>query len=85
MDTLGWILVQTGEADRGADILKQASEIAPNAGDILYHRAAALERTGRRDEARKELEKLLASAHKMQGFSTRKDAEALLDQIKSGG
>jgi tetratricopeptide (TPR) repeat protein len=85
MDTLGWILVQNGEADRGAEILKQASEAAPNAGDILYHRAAALERTGHRAEARKELERLLASADKLQGFSTRKDAEALLDQLKSGG
>ncbi len=85
MDTFGWILVQNGEADRGAEILKQASEAAPNAGDILYHRAAALERAGHRDEARKELEKLLASADKLQGFSTRKDAEALLDHLKNGG
>ncbi len=85
MDTLGWILVQNGKADRGAEILKQATEAAPNMGDILYHRAAALEKAGHREEARKELEKLLASADKMQGFSTRKDAEALLDHLKSGG
>ena len=84
MDTLGWILVQTDDPNRGLDLLKKAADAAPNQGDIRYHMAAGLQRTGRTDDARKELEKLLASGDELQNFSTKADAEALLKQLKGG-
>ena len=84
MDTLGWILVQTDDPNRGLDLLKKAADAAPNQGDIRYHMAAGLQRTGRSDDARKELEKLLASGDELQNFSTKADAEALLKQLKGG-
>jgi putative PEP-CTERM system TPR-repeat lipoprotein len=85
MDTLGWILVQGGDAKRGMELLRKAVEAAPTQGDIRYHMAAALQRSGRADDARKELEKLLAGGERMENFSTKADAERLLRQLKGGG
>ena len=84
MDTLGWILVQSDNASRGLELLRKASDAAPNQGDIRFHMAAALHRTGRAEDARKELEKLLASAAEMQNFSKKADAEALLKELGGG-
>lgn len=51
VDTLGWILVQTGENDRGLTLLEKASAQAPQASDIRYHFAVALNRVGKRHRA----------------------------------
>lgn len=58
MDTLGSILVDGGQSDRGLELLGRASELAPNAYDIRMHFAKALIKAGRKDAARKELEVL---------------------------
>jgi putative PEP-CTERM system TPR-repeat lipoprotein len=58
MDTLGSILVDTGDTARGLELLGRASELAPNAYDIRLHFAKALIKAGRKDAARKELEPL---------------------------
>jgi putative PEP-CTERM system TPR-repeat lipoprotein len=58
MDTLGWILVESGQSDRGLELLGRASELAPNAYGIRLHLAKALIKAGRKDAARKELEVL---------------------------
>jgi putative PEP-CTERM system TPR-repeat lipoprotein len=84
MDTLGWILVESDDAQRGFDLLKKAVEAAPNQGDIRYHMAAALQRQGRKEDARRELEKLLADNADMVNFTLKSDAEKLLKQLTGG-
>jgi putative PEP-CTERM system TPR-repeat lipoprotein len=78
MDTLGWIYVEKGQPERGMALLRSASELAPTQGDILYHYAVALHKTGRTSEARRELEKLLRSE---QRFGKEKEARQLLRSL----
>lgn len=79
-DTLGWALVQEGaEVARGVRLLREASEKAPQSGDIRYHLAAGLERLGRRDEARKILEPLILGKA---SFSEREAATKLWERLK---
>jgi putative PEP-CTERM system TPR-repeat lipoprotein len=78
IDTLGWLLVQNGETNRGLVLLQEAATKAPHLPDIRYHMAAALEKAGRREEARKELEHLLKSS---KTFDERDKAVALRKQL----
>jgi putative PEP-CTERM system TPR-repeat lipoprotein len=78
IDTLGWLLVQNGETNRGLLLLQEAATKAPHIADIRYHLAVALDKTGRRDEARKELDRLLKSG---KTFPERDKAEALRDRL----
>lgn len=77
-DTLGWLLVLNGETNRGLVLLQEARMKAPHIPDIHYHMAAALEKVGRREEARKELNRLLKSN---KAFTERKKAEVLQAQL----
>lgn len=74
IDTLGWLLAQHGDTNRGLVLLQEAVTKAPHIPDIRYHMAAALEKAGRPDEARKELDRLLKSS---KSFPERDKAEAL--------
>jgi putative PEP-CTERM system TPR-repeat lipoprotein len=58
MDTLGWILTQSGQNERGLELLGRAAELAPNAHEIRLHFAKALIQAQRKGAARKELEAL---------------------------
>lgn len=78
MDTLGWILVRKGRFEDGAKLLEKASELVPDQGDIAYHHAVALNKSGRTREARRKLRKLIGSGIK---FSELKEAEALLKEL----
>ena len=60
MDTLGWLLVEQGNTQRGLPLLQKAVALAPQASDIRYHLAVGLSRSGDKSGARKELDKLLA-------------------------
>jgi putative PEP-CTERM system TPR-repeat lipoprotein len=73
-DTYGWILIETGELERGLQILQQANRAAPENADIRYHLAAALARSGNTSGARQLLEETLSSA---QPFAERAAAERL--------
>lgn len=74
LDTLGWILVDGGDAARGVAHLRKASARAPAAPDIHYHLAAGLKKTGDLDGARKELAVLLQGDMR---FAQADDARAL--------
>jgi putative PEP-CTERM system TPR-repeat lipoprotein len=74
-DTLGWILVEQGQLPRSLDLLAKAAAQAPKHGLIRYHYGVALARSGRKVEARKELQAAIASG---QSFPELEDAKALL-------
>lgn len=61
-DTLGWMLVERGNAERGLELLQKAVTDMPKATEPRYHLARALVKTGDRTKARQELEKLLANS-----------------------
>lgn len=77
MDTLGWILVEQNQLDRAVPLLKKASELAPQAGDIRYHYAVALQKKGDKAQARKETQAALAGT----AFPQADEARALLKQL----
>ena len=58
MDTLGMILVGSGQTERGLELLGRAAELAPDAHQIRLNFAKALIKAERRAAARKELEQL---------------------------
>ena len=58
-DTLGWILVEQGQAPRGLELLRKAVAKPPKVASIRYHYAVALARTGDNIQARKVLEDVL--------------------------
>jgi putative PEP-CTERM system TPR-repeat lipoprotein len=78
MDTLGSILVDTGDTPRGLELLGRASELAPNAYDIRLHFAKALIKAGRKDAARKELEVLAKLDNRL---PVQREAAALLSGL----
>jgi Tfp pilus assembly protein PilF len=77
-DTLGWLLVQYGDTNRGLVLLQEARVKAPHIPDIHYHMAVALYKSGRTGEARKELDRLLRTG---QAFPERVSAIAFRDYL----
>jgi predicted Zn-dependent protease len=78
LDTLGWILVQTGSVNEGLGILQQATVKDPRSGDLQYHYAAAMAKAGKLEDASARLRALLATSP---DFSSRKEAEELLERL----
>jgi putative PEP-CTERM system TPR-repeat lipoprotein len=78
MDTLGWMLVEQGNTARGLPLLQKASGLAPNAPEIRYHLAVGLNKSGDKQGARKELDKLLADN---KPFAQIEEARALLKTL----
>lgn len=60
-DTLGWMLVERGDAKRGTELLAKAVAAAPNAHEIRLHYAKALLKTGDKAGAKRELEAVAAA------------------------
>jgi len=77
-DTLGWILVEQGQAPRGLELLRKALVKAPKAASVRYHHAVALARTGKKAEARQEIEKLLKDTP---NFAEAEAARAVLKSL----
>jgi putative PEP-CTERM system TPR-repeat lipoprotein len=80
-DTLGWIMVEKGDAAGGIKFLQLAAEASPNSPDIQYHLAAALNATGKKSDATELLKKTMAMGKDFEG---KKDAQALLDKLSKG-
>lgn len=78
MDTAGWVMIHNNEVSEGLVLIQEAAMRAPHIAEIRYHLAVALDRAGHRNEARKELERLL---HSGRVFSQMKEARELLDQF----
>jgi putative PEP-CTERM system TPR-repeat lipoprotein len=78
MDTLGWMLIEQGNTARGVPLLQKAGGLAPDALEIHYHLAVGLNKSGDKQGARKELEKLLAQN---KPFSQIAEARALLKTL----
>jgi putative PEP-CTERM system TPR-repeat lipoprotein len=78
IDTLGWILLQQGRTDEALLLLRDARLRAPENPEIRYHLALALEKSGRRKEAREELAEALRSGVPFEGIEEAKQLERLL-------
>ncbi len=79
-DTLGWILAEQGDAVSAAKYLAQASASQPADSTIQYHYAVVLSKTGKADQARDVLQKLLKLNTEPE---TKSQAQLLL--VKLGG
>ena len=59
IDTLGYLLIETGNTSRGVELLRQAVSLAPKASEYRLHLAEALSKAGDKGAARKELDIVL--------------------------
>jgi Flp pilus assembly protein TadD len=80
-DTLGWILAEQGDAAGAAKYLAQASASQPSDGTIQYHYAVVLSKTGKADQARDVLQKLLKLVIQP---DTKSQAQLLLAKLGGG-
>jgi predicted Zn-dependent protease len=58
---MGWLLIENGQLNRGLELLKNASNKAPQAASIQFHYAVGLARSGDHPQAKKVLQRTLAS------------------------
>jgi putative PEP-CTERM system TPR-repeat lipoprotein len=78
MDTLGWMLAEQNNAARAVPLLQKATGLAPKATEIRYHLAVALQKSGDKQGARKELNALLSANTP---FPQQEQARALLNTL----
>jgi tetratricopeptide (TPR) repeat protein len=82
LDTLGWMLVQLGELERGLAHLRDAVARDSRIPTIRYHLAVALQEYGNIEAARAELRRALAMEAP---FPEREDARRRLQLLESRG
>ena len=80
-DTLGWLLVKTGNPAQGLRYLRNANLRAASNKNIRFHIASALVDLGRKSEAQQELKSLVDSG---ENFGDMADAKALLERLRTG-
>jgi putative PEP-CTERM system TPR-repeat lipoprotein len=61
LDTLGWILVQRGDARRGLEMLNKSLAQMPKSPAVRYHYSVALAKTGNKTQAKQELEQVIGT------------------------
>jgi hypothetical protein len=79
LDTIGVLLVSSGDTSKGLEYLTRAVALVPDRNDIRLNYAKALVKAGKKDEARKELTQLAAVS---QDFSGKAEIPALLKQVQ---
>lgn len=79
IDTAGWAAFNAGQKDRALQLLRDARLRDPASPEIRFHLATALADSGRRTEAREELDAALKSGRP---FHSEKQAQALLDTLR---
>ena len=77
-DTLGWILINSGEVEEGLVYLREAHSRASNQPEVRYHLAVALNGLGRTREARGHLQSALGLQTDFEGAA---DARRLLESM----
>ncbi len=78
MDTLGWLLVETGKPEKGIVLLQRAVSLAPLLAEIRYHYGVALHKLDRDQEAKLELSRALDMS---KDFAGAEDARSLLQRL----
>lgn len=78
-DTLGWILVNAGKPEQGLHYLRNAHSRMSQNPEIRYHIAVALDKLGRKEEAKQELEQALNGNLPFNGLE---QAKALLEKLR---
>ncbi len=78
-DTLGWILFQNGQTDRALQLLRDARLRLPGNPEIRYHLAVVLAKSGRKTEAKDELDAAIKSGVEFESLSA---AKALVSTLK---
>lgn len=78
LDTVGWIFLHHGKEDKGLVLLQQAALQEPKNIGVRLHLAEAFSKLGKKEEARKELDRLLKEN---KTFPERSRAEALLQGL----
>ena len=82
IDTLGWALFKTGQADktdRALQLLRDARLREPGNPDIRYHLAAVLAQSGRKTEAQEEVDAALKNGR---AFESLAEAETLSKALR---
>jgi tetratricopeptide (TPR) repeat protein len=79
LDTLGWVYYKLDQADQSLPLLKKAVDNAPDAAILRYHLALAQIKTGKTEDAKKNLEMVVKSADST--FPDMKQAKATLDSL----
>ena len=78
-DTLGWILVNSGEVEEGLDFLRNSARERPNNASVQFHLGVAYQKLGERNSAIKALEKALTIGD----FNEVREARKLLEALRS--
>ncbi|MEO7031726.1 MAG: tetratricopeptide repeat protein, partial [Herbaspirillum sp.] len=78
LDTLGWLLVERGDAKRGLTLLEKATQLMPDQAEVRFHYAKALLKAGDKAKALKELE--IVASNKQ--YPKAGEAQALLQQSR---
>ncbi len=79
LDTFAWILYKRGSNEMAISIFQDILNKNPDFGPVRYHLAQALLASGRKDEAIKELEKVVKSPL---NFPEKEEARKLLAKLK---
>jgi len=79
IDTLGWMLVNHNEQQRGMELLKKAANLDPSNLEVVYHYAVALAATENQTQAMAKLNMIIPMPGRFEG---REAAKILLEKLQ---